>query len=47
MVDGEWTRVPAGSIINTPPPDLQTHVCAPKGSWSPKVIFCVVLGQGV
>lgn len=47
MVDGEWTRVPPDSLIKTSPPDLQTHVCAPKGSWSPKVIFCVVLGQGV
>lgn len=47
MVDGEWTRVPPGSLIKTPSPDLQTHVCAQKGSWSPKVIFCVVLGQGV
>lgn len=47
MVDGEWTRVPPGSIVNTASPDLQTHVCAQKGPWSPKVIFCVVLGQGV
>jgi hypothetical protein len=27
--------------------DLQTHVCAMKGPWSPKVILCVVLGRGV
>lgn len=47
LVDGEWTRVPPDAIVKSPPPDLQTHVCAPKGSWSPKVIFCVVLGHGV
>ena len=47
LVDGEWTRVPPNTILQTPSPDLNTHVCAPKGPWSPKPIFCVVLGFGV
>jgi hypothetical protein len=47
LVDGEWTRVPPDALVKATPPDLQAHVCAPKGSWRPKVIFCVVLGQGV
>lgn len=46
LVDGEWTKIPEGSLVPTEPPDGRTHVCAPKGSWSPKVIFCVVLGAG-
>jgi len=47
LVDGEWTRVPFDKILKRKSPDLNTHVCAPKGPWSPKVIFCVVLGFGV
>lgn len=47
LVDGEWTRVPYDKILKRKSPDLNTHVCAPKGPWSPKVIFCVVLGAGV
>ncbi len=47
LVDGEWTHVPRNTILKRRSPDLNTHVCAPKGPWSPKVIFCVVLGQGV
>jgi hypothetical protein len=47
LVDGEWTRVPPNTILNRTAPDLNTHVCAPKGTWSPKPIFCVVLGFGV
>ena len=47
LVDGEWTKVPPNTIIDIAPPDLQSHVCAPKGPWSPKPIFCVVLGFGV
>lgn len=46
LVDGEWAKIPEGSLVPTEPPDGRTHVCAPKGSWSPKVIFCVVLGTG-
>ena len=47
LVDGEWTRVPGNTILKSGSPDLRTHVCAPKGPWSPKPIFCVVLGLGV
>jgi hypothetical protein len=47
LVDGEWTKVPRNTIVDTQSPDLNTHVCAPKGPWSPKPIFCVVLGLGV
>jgi len=47
LVDGEWTRVPRNTIVRRNSPDLNTHVCAPKGPWSPKPIFCVVLGFGV
>jgi hypothetical protein len=47
LVDGEWTRVPRNTILDVKSPDLSTHVCAPKGGWSPKPIFCVVLGFGV
>ena len=47
LVDGEWTRVPPSTILSRASPDLNTHVCAPKGPWSPKPIFCVVLGFGV
>ena len=47
LVDGEWTRVPANTILKRRSPDLNTHVCAPRGPWSPKPIFCVVLGLGV
>ena len=47
LVDGEWTRVPPNTILEVQSPDMNTHVCAPKGSWSPKPIFCVVLGFGV
>lgn len=47
LVDGEWTIVPANTIIDRLAPDLNTHVCAPKGPWSPKPIYCVVLGIGV
>ena len=46
LVDGEWTRVPPNTILDVQSPDMKTHVCAPKGSWSPKPIFCVVLGFG-
>ncbi len=47
MVDGEWTVVPTDSVVRATPPDGRAHVCAHKGSWSPKVIFCVVLPPGV
>jgi hypothetical protein len=47
LVDGEWTRVPPETIVNTLPPDARNHVCAPKGPWSPKPIFCVVLSTGL
>ena len=47
LVDGEWTRVPFDKLLKRKSPDLNSHVCAPKGPWSPKVIFCVVLGSGV
>jgi hypothetical protein len=48
MVDGEWTLAPPDSVIIATPPDARTHVCAPvKEPWSPKLIFCVVLGAGV
>jgi hypothetical protein len=47
LIDGEWTRVPPKIILNETSPDLNTHVCAPKGPWSPKPIYCVVLGFGV
>jgi hypothetical protein len=47
LVDGEWTSVPHNTIVKERSPDLNTHVCAPKGAWSPKPIFCVVLGFGV
>jgi hypothetical protein len=47
LVDGEWTGVPHNTILNRTSPDLNTHVCAPKGPWSPKPIFCVILGFGV
>ena len=47
LVDGEWTRVPPGVILKAQSPDMNTHVCAPKGPWSPKPIFCVILGFGV
>lgn len=47
LVDNEWTRVPPDALVKTAPPDLRTHVYAPKGSWSPRVIFRVVLGQGM
>jgi hypothetical protein len=47
-VDGEWTSVPHYKILNTPSPDLRSHVCAPRpGFMFPKGhIFCVVLGFG-
>jgi len=47
-LDGVWTPVPPGKILNVPSPDLQSHVCAPKaGSLFPKGhIYCVVLGSG-
>ena len=47
-IDGEWTAVPQGKILNTPSPDLQSHVCAPKAGYIyPKGhIFCVVMGSG-
>lgn len=47
LVDGEWTRVPFDKILKKRSPDMNTHVCAPKGPWSPKVLFCVVIGLGV
>jgi hypothetical protein len=47
LVDGEWTVVPQSTILSVTAPDLNTHVCAPKGPWSPKPIFCVVLGFGM
>ena len=47
LVDGEWTRVPPNTILKRRSRDLNTHVCAPRGPWSPKPIFCVVLGLGV
>lgn len=47
LVDGEWTRVPFDKILKKRSPDMNTHVCAPKGPWSPKVLFCVVIGFGV
>ena len=47
LVDGEWTKVPPNIIVDVNSPDLRTHVCAPKGPWTPKPIFCVVLGSGV
>ena len=47
LVDGEWTKVPPNTIVDVKPPDLNSHVCAPRGWWSPKPIFCVVLGSGV
>jgi hypothetical protein len=47
VVDGEWTKVPPNVTLDIESPDVNTHVCAPKGPWSPKVIFCVVLGLGV
>jgi hypothetical protein len=47
LVDGEWTVVPPSTILNENSPDLNTHVCAPKGPWKTKPIFCVVLGFGV
>ncbi len=46
MVDGEWTVVPPSKILRVTPPDLNTHVCAPKGPWKTKPIYCVVLGFG-
>jgi hypothetical protein len=46
LVDGEWTSVPPQTIVNTIAPDARNHVCAPKGPWSPKPIFCVVLSTG-
>ena len=47
-VDGEWTPVPQYKILNTPSPDLQSHVCAPKAGFTFQKghIFCVVLGSG-
>jgi len=47
QVDGEWTLVPPDSIVKAMPPDGSAHVCAHKGPWHPKVIFCVVLPPGV
>lgn len=47
LVDGEWTTVPPNAILNVTAPDLNAHVCAPKGPWSPKPVFCVVLGFGL
>ncbi len=47
LVDGEWTSVPPETIVNTIPPDAKNHVCAPKGPWSPKLIFCVILSTGL
>jgi hypothetical protein len=32
LVDGEWTRIPEGSLVPTEPPDGRIHVCAPRGS---------------
>lgn len=46
IVDGEWTIVPPGTIIDTVSPDRNSHVCAPPGPWSPKFILCVVLAPG-
>ena len=46
MVDGEWTVVPPSKILRVTPPDLNTHVCAPRGPWKTKPIHCVVLGFG-
>jgi hypothetical protein len=47
MIDGEWTKVPPNTVLDVAPPDLRSHVCASKGPWSPKPVFCVVLGPGV
>jgi hypothetical protein len=47
LVDGQWTAVRPELIIEAMPPDANHHVCAPKGPWIPKPIFCVVLATGM
>ena len=48
MVDGEWMTVPPDKILNTPSPDLRSHVCASmKTRGHGPLIYCVVIGLGV
>ena len=42
-VEGAWTTVSRSKVLNTPSPDLQSHVCASRSSYH---IYCVVLGSG-
>ena len=35
LVDGEWTKVPPNTIVDVKPPDLNSHVCAPRGLVEP------------
>jgi hypothetical protein len=46
LVDGEWTRVPAETILAVAAPDGGAHVCFPQqpnGYYPKGTLFCVVL----